>query len=117
MLTPASPQAEALSHLFVGTLLICMVIFVVVTALVLICIVSILPETGRCGTLFRSPGNQRLEISWTVGSILILVALFVLTVRAMRLSDPVPVRPPDLTIIGHQWWWEARYPNGCRGGQ
>jgi cytochrome c oxidase subunit 2 len=30
----------------------------------------------------------------------------------MHVSDPTPDRPPDLTVIGHQWWWEARYPDG-----
>jgi cytochrome c oxidase subunit 2 len=31
----------------------------------------------------------------------------------MHISDPAPDQPPDLTIIGHQWWWEVRYPDGA----
>lgn len=112
VLTPASPQAEALSHLFVVTLFICAVIFVVVTALVLICMVKFRRRPDDAEPR-QVAGNQRLEISWTVGSILILVVLFVLTVQAMHVSDPVPASAPDLTIISHQWWWEVRYPNGA----
>src|SRR6201999_1787735 len=58
-------------------------------------------------------GNERLEVSWTVASILILVGLFVLTVHAMQVSDPAADRDPDLVVIGHQWWWEVPYPNGA----
>jgi cytochrome c oxidase subunit 2 len=28
----------------------------------------------------------------------------------MRESDPPANREPDLIVIGHQWWWEVRYP-------
>ena len=28
----------------------------------------------------------------------------------MRESDPAANQPPDLIVIGHQWWWEVRYP-------
>jgi cytochrome c oxidase subunit II len=36
-------------------------------------------------------------------------------VRAMNAIEP-PARPekaPDLVVTGHQWWWDARYPNGA----
>ncbi|HKI69968.1 MAG TPA: cytochrome c oxidase subunit II [Verrucomicrobiae bacterium] len=111
VLSPASPQAEALSRLFVITLFICAVIFVIVAALVLICIVKFRARPNDAEPE-QIAGNERLEVSWTIGSVLILVVLFALTVHAIHISDPVPHRKPDLTIIGHQWWWEARYPNG-----
>ncbi len=111
VLSPASPQAEALSHLFVVTLFICAVIFVVVAALVLLCIAKFRAKPNDAEPR-QIAGNETLEISWTAASILILTGLFVLTVQAMHVSDPAPDRPPDLTVIGHQWWWEARYPDG-----
>jgi cytochrome c oxidase subunit 2 len=111
VLSPASPQAEALSHLFVITLVVCGVIFAVVALLVLICVVRF-GRKANGGEPRQVAGNQRLEISWTVTSILILIGLFVLTVRAMQVADPAADRAPDLVVIGHQWWWEARYPDG-----
>ena len=111
VLSPASPQADALARLFVVTLFVCAVILVIVSALVLLCIVRFRRKEGD-----KEPkqiaGNEKLEISWTAASILILVGLFTLTVRAMRIADPAPDRTPDLTVIGHQWWWEVRYPDG-----
>src|SRR5260370_38894810 len=111
VLSPASPQADALARLFVVTLFVCAVILVIVSALVLLCIVRFRRKDGD-----KEPkqidGNEKLEISWTAASILILVGLFTLTVRAMRIADPAPDRTPDLTVIGHQWWWEVRYPDG-----
>jgi cytochrome c oxidase subunit 2 len=55
-------------------------------------------------------GNTRLELIWTAIPCVIVIVLFVLTARTMTISDPPPAPEPDLVIIGHQWWWEARYP-------
>jgi cytochrome c oxidase subunit 2 len=59
-------------------------------------------------------GSRKLEILWTVVPLLIASGLFIVTVRAMVAIDAPQDsdRPPDLVITGHQWWWEARYPNG-----
>jgi cytochrome c oxidase subunit 2 len=59
-------------------------------------------------------GSRKLEILWTVVPVLIVAGLFVVAVRAMVLIDAPQDsdRSPDLVITGHQWWWEARYPNG-----
>src|SRR5258708_1253087 len=111
VLSPASPQAQALSQLFVVTLFVCGVIFVIVLALVFLCLVRFRKRAGDAEPK-EVDGNEKLEISWTLASILILVGLFALTVRAMQIADPAPDKPPDLTVIGHQWWWEVRYPDG-----
>ena len=59
-------------------------------------------------------GSRKLEILWTVVPLAIVTGLFIVTVRAMVLIDAPQDsdRSPDLVITGHQWWWEARYPNG-----
>jgi cytochrome c oxidase subunit 2 len=57
-------------------------------------------------------GSRTLEIVWTVVPLLIVTGLFIVTVRAMVLIDAPQDSSPDLVITGHQWWWEARYPNG-----
>jgi cytochrome c oxidase subunit II len=60
-------------------------------------------------------GSPKLEALWTVAPLAILTGLFIFTVRAMVLIDAPQDsgRPPDLAITAHQWWWEARYPNGA----
>jgi len=56
-------------------------------------------------------GNTTLEIMWTVIPLLILILIAVPTIRtifrtqAVARSDALQVE-----VIGHQWWWEFRYP-------
>ena len=58
-------------------------------------------------------GNPRLETGWTIAVALVLVAIFVVTIRAAGAADPAkPDRQPDLIVIGHQWWWEVHYAPG-----
>jgi cytochrome c oxidase subunit 2 len=110
---PQSHQALAISRLFATTMVISAVILAGVTALVLY-------AAWRYGTQGNTPGGgeprqhfgrPRLEIAWTVAPTILLLVLFVFTVRTMRAADPpIPSRAPDIVIIAHQWWWEVRYP-------
>jgi cytochrome c oxidase subunit 2 len=57
-------------------------------------------------------GRPALEISWTLASLLVVVFLFGFTVVTVRRADPpAGGRRPDLVVVGHQWWWEVRYPH------
>src|SRR5665213_1378574 len=106
---PASAQSAAISGLFLVVLAICGVILLIVVGMVGVGLIRFRQQPGAA----EPPsyfGNRKLEIIWTVGPILIIVWLFVLTARGMRQSDPPANREPDLIVISHQWWWEARYP-------
>ncbi|HEY5068925.1 MAG TPA: cytochrome c oxidase subunit II [Candidatus Acidoferrum sp.] len=105
----ASSQAAAISGLFKVVLVICGVILVIVTSMVGVSLIRFRQRTGE-GEPRPYFGNRKLEIIWTVGPTLIIIWLFVLTARGMRQSDPPANRQPDLIVIGHQWWWEVRYP-------
>jgi len=106
-----SPQAQAIQSLFTQTLIICGVIGVVVAGLVGFCIFRFRAKKGD-GDPAQIHGHTKLEIMWTIIPFLIVVGLVVLTVRAVGASDPPPDREPDLVVVGHQWWWEIRYPSG-----
>ncbi|ADV82541.1 cytochrome c oxidase subunit II [Terriglobus saanensis] len=57
-------------------------------------------------------GSKQIELSWTVIPILIVVMLFLATTRVI-LSTERATKPPealDVVVIGHQFWWEYRYP-------
>ena len=62
-------------------------------------------------------GNTTLEIAWTVIPLVILVMIAIPTVRtifatqAAARSDALQVE-----VIGHQWWWEFRYPQYTAAG-
>jgi cytochrome c oxidase subunit 2 len=108
---PVSPQAMAIRELFSSTLIICGAIFLLVAALVTYCVLRFSAKSGK--EPVQIEGNNRLEIAWTVAPILILIWLLMQTAHAMTASDPPADRAPDITVIGHQWWWEVRYPSGA----
>jgi cytochrome c oxidase subunit 2 len=56
-------------------------------------------------------GNTAIEIIWTVIPALILAAIAVPTVKGIFETNAIP-KGDVLTVdvIGHQWWWEFRYP-------
>jgi cytochrome c oxidase subunit 2 len=57
-------------------------------------------------------GSEQMELAWTVIPVLIVVVLCLVTARTVYdVQDAA--KPPgaiDVTIVGHQWWWEIRYP-------
>jgi cytochrome c oxidase subunit II len=105
----ASPQAAAISNLFMVVLAICGVILAVVVGLVGVSLLRFRQKPGAAEppSFF---GNRKLEVIWTAGPALIVLWLFILTARGMRQSYPPANQEPDLIVISHQWWWEARYP-------
>lgn len=57
-------------------------------------------------------GSNQIELSWTVIPILIVVMLFLATTRVILGTQaiPKPESAMNVTVIGHQFWWEYRYP-------
>jgi cytochrome c oxidase subunit 2 len=56
-------------------------------------------------------GNTTLEILWTAIPALILAFIAVPTVRTIFLTqDKAKSDALQVEVIGHQWWWEFRYP-------
>jgi len=56
-------------------------------------------------------GNTAIEIVWTLIPALILAFIAVPTVKGIFHGNAIP--PADalhVEVIGHQWWWEFRYP-------
>lgn len=109
---PHSPEAHVIAVLFAETLAICGAIGLLVAALVAYCVVRFRARPGDAEPA-ENPGNKRLETLWTVIPLGIVVMLFFMTVRAVGASDPPVDRAPDIVIVGHQWWWEARYKDGA----
>ncbi|MBV8732060.1 MAG: cytochrome c oxidase subunit II [Acidobacteriia bacterium] len=115
-LRPHSPQTQAIVTLFDQYLAVAAVIFVIVTALVSYSIVRY-----RARGLSDDPpeftASRRWELAWTAIPLVIVTVFFALALRTMAFVDAPQDggRNADLTIIGHQWWWEARYPAPAGG--
>jgi cytochrome c oxidase subunit II len=110
---PESTPAKAIVDLSVFVLGITAVIFVVVSALLLYSIVKFRATPANAD---REPaqvyGSTQIELAWTIIPILIVVVLFAATARVIHAIQDAP-RPPtalEVTVVGHQFWWEYVYP-------
>jgi cytochrome c oxidase subunit 2 len=110
---PASTPATSIAQLSIFVLVITGIIFVVVFALLAY---SVVKFRGRAKDAGREPaqvyGSTQIELAWTIIPILIVVVLFLATARVIHAIQDAP-EPPDaveVTVIGHQYWWEFRYP-------
>src|SRR5271156_1156691 len=110
---PDSTPADAIYHLSHLVLSVTALIFAVVATL-LIYVIAKYRDAGVSDR--REPaqvyGSTQIELAWTVLPVLIVVILFLATARVIHgIQDAV--RPPaamEVTAIGHQFWWEFRYP-------
>jgi cytochrome c oxidase subunit II len=56
-------------------------------------------------------GNTKLEILWTAIPAVIVLVIAIPTIQAIfSLQDRAPEDALVIEAIGHQWWWEFRYP-------
>ncbi len=74
---------------------------------------SIFKFRGRPGDPEPSQihGNTTIEIIWTLIPALILAAIAVPTVKGIFDTNLTPPGALKIEVIGHQWWWEFRYPD------
>src|SRR5258707_2715667 len=110
---PHSTPAESIRHLSYFVLGITGLIFLVVFSLLSYAIVKF---RNRVADSKREPaqvyGSTQIELAWTVIPILIVVVLFLATARVIHaIQDaPKPAGRVEVTAVGHQFWWEFRYP-------
>ncbi len=109
-LHPRSDFGWAIQHLFTGIFRWALVVFVIVETLLLIAIVRFRYREGKPEPKPHH-GHTLLEIAWTLAPAVVLVFVAVPTVRTIFAT--AGEAPPDalqVQVIGHQWWWEYRYP-------
>ena len=130
-----SPNADNINDLYKITLYAALVIFVLVEGALGYVLWRFRARKGAVAAQIH--GNTRLEIGWTVGAAVILLALAVLTLtRLSSIQDPVnsspegehlvsdssrlyasntPKLPPNgkslkITVVGRQFVWQYVYP-------
>jgi cytochrome c oxidase subunit II len=111
--SPHSGPAHSISSISHFTLAITGLIFVVVGSLLLYAIIRFRRRDTDDGS--EPPqifGSTQIELSWTIIPILIVTVLFLTTARVIfDIQDaPKPKSALDVTVVGHQFWWEIRYP-------
>lgn len=110
---PESTPAKTIFGLSLFVLAVTLVIFVVVGSLL---VYSAVKFRGRAVDADREPpqvyGSTQIELAWTVIPVLVVMVLFLATARVIHAIQDAPKPAPalDVTVIGHQFWWEFRYP-------
>jgi cytochrome c oxidase subunit 2 len=110
---PASTPANSILRVSLFVLGVTGAIFVVVFSLLVYSVVKFRKRTNDDG---REPpqvyGSNQVELAWTVIPVLIVVALFMATARVIADVQKVaqPANAIEVVAIGHQFWWEYRYP-------
>ena len=93
-------------------LAICGGIFVIVSSLLVYAIIRFRARPTDTSEPPQVFGSVQIELSWTIIPILIIVVLFLTTARVLfSIQDaPEPKSALDVMVVGHQFWWEFRYP-------
>jgi cytochrome c oxidase subunit 2 len=110
---PHSTPAESIFRLSLFVLLITGAIFLVVSSLLTYVVVKFRNrEANGTGEPAQVYGSTQIELAWTVIPILIVVVLFLATARVIHAIQDAskPAAALEVTVIGHQFWWEFRYP-------
>jgi cytochrome c oxidase subunit 2 len=109
---PASTPANSIFGLSLFVLAITATIFIIVASLLTYAVVKFRKRADDDG---REPaqvyGSNQVEIAWTVIPVLIVVVLFMATARVIAsVQRTVPDNALQVVVVGHQFWWEYRYP-------
>jgi len=109
---PQATPAESVYHLSLLVLAVCAAIFIVVAGLLTYTLIRFRRRCGDHKEPAQVYGSDRIEIAWTVIPILIVFVLTMATARIVSATLDKPISPDALkvTVVGHQWWWEVRYP-------
>jgi cytochrome c oxidase subunit 2 len=113
VLDPASKDAADICTLFTVVFVICLAVLTLVVTLI-------------CTSLFRSVstgertptqhfGRRNLQLAWSIPPLLIVLTLSFLSAKLIMsdVEGGTDAGQVDIVVIGHQWWWEVRYPAGA----
>jgi len=110
---PVSTPAQSIFELSLLVLAIAAAIFVVVSGLLAYATAKFRKRRDDDG---REPaqvyGSTQVELAWTIAPVVIVLVLFLATARVIFTVQDPPRRPGalEVTVIGHQFWWEYQYP-------
>jgi cytochrome c oxidase subunit 2 len=109
----AATPAHSIVNLSMLVLSVTLAIFLIVAGLLLYALIRF---RARPSDANEEPvqiyGSVQIELSWTVIPILIVVMLFLSTTRVIWETEAAakPTEAVDVLVVGHQFWWEYKYP-------
>jgi cytochrome c oxidase subunit 2 len=110
---PDATPAHSIFGLSMFILAITGTIFAVVTGLLIYALIKFRQrEADTSGEPAQIFGSTQIETAWTVIPLLIVVVMFLTAARVILATQaiPKPAKTLDVQVVGHQFWWEYRYP-------
>ena len=110
---PVSTPAQSIFGVSVFVLQTVVGVFVVVVALLIYAVVRFRKRSSDSTEPAQIYGSTQVELAWTVIPVLIVLTLFLATVRVILAvqNAPRPANALNVIVTGHQFWWEFRYPD------
>jgi len=108
-LIPKGDFAQMVDEVFMTTVWWAAVVFVLVEGALLFAIWKFRSRPGDAEPE-QTHGNALVEVVWTIIPAAILAFIAVPTVRTIFRTAEIPEGALEVEVIGHQWWWEFRYP-------
>ncbi len=111
--SPDSTPARSIFGLSLFVLSITGLIFISITALLLYALFRFRARPGDDSEPPQVFGSTQIELGWTIIPLLIIVVLFLGTTRVIFAIQDArkPAAAVNVVVIGHQFWWEFRYPD------
>lgn len=108
LLHPATPVAHEVRTLWYKAVAVTSIFLILAEGLLLIVVLRFRAKPGVKAATFHE--NLRLELLWTAIPALALVYLAGPSFSTLKYLETVPKSDLTVEIIGHQWFWEYRYP-------
>ena len=105
---PATSIARDVRTLFYKAVAITAFFFILAEGILLVAVLKFRAKPGVPAAKWHE--NLKLEIVWTAIPTLAMVILSGPAFTAMSYMETVPKSDIRIEIIGHQWFWEYRYP-------
>jgi cytochrome c oxidase subunit 2 len=116
-LDPKGPKAATVSHLTLFLVITAAVVYVIVIGALFL---ALRRASGRPVAFARDdseePGRERNRVRWVTiavgaSALVLLLFMFVDVSAARSISQVGGLRPLRIDVVGHQWWWEVKYPD------
>jgi cytochrome c oxidase subunit 2 len=106
--TGATAQSRPVHHLYMILFVVATAIFLLVEGLILWAVVRYRRRDDALPPQFH--GNNLLEVGWTLGPLIIVAVLFVLSFQVINKVDAEASNPAvTVNVTGFQWQWEFTY--------
>ena len=108
---PKSDLTRSIDFLWDRLLLLGTIVFVLVELALIYVVIRYRARGNETKKPPQTHGNAFLEITWTAIPAFILLFIAIPTVRTiLETQSKVAAGALEIEVIGHQWWWEFKYP-------